>query len=488
MRRTNRPLTVVALLLGLFLAAMEMTVVATAMPTAVGDLGGLHLYAWAFSAYMLTATVSVPIYGKIADLRGRKPVMLVGIALFLSGSMACGRAGSMTALVAFRAVQGLGAGAIQPMALTIVGDLFDVRERGRMQGLFGAVWGVAGLVGPLLGGAIVHWLSWRWVFYVNVPLGIGCAAVLQAAYHEKVEHHEHRLDLLGALLLAGTVLSVLLATRSRSAAAWAVPLALVLLALFVAVERRAPEPLIPLDLFAHRVIGVASATGALVGAAMISTVTFVPLYVQSVLGGNPTAAGGAIAPMVIGWPIASALSGRFLHRVGYRPLIRGGLTVSFLSAVGLALFMRPGAPPWLPRLVTACYGVGLGMANTPTVIAVQTSVPWNRRGIATASTMFFRTIGGTIAVGVLGGVLAASLAGGAASPEQVEQLLGPERGLLDPALLASVAGALQASMVRLFWAAATIAGAALAVGLAFPRVPVATAPVPAKAAGAPGGA
>jgi EmrB/QacA subfamily drug resistance transporter len=474
-RRTHRPLTVVALLLGLFLAAMEMTVVSTAMPTAVGDLGGLPLYAWAFSAYMLTATVSVPIHGKLADLRGRKPVMLAGIALFLAGSMACGSARSMGALVAFRALQGLGAGAIQPMALTIVGDLFDVRERGRIQGIFGAVWGVAGLVGPLLGGALVHFLSWRWVFWVNVPLGLGCAAVLQAAYHEKVERHEHRLDLAGALLLAGAVVSVLAATHSRAWGAVALPAALVLGVLFVAVERRAPEPLLPLDLFAHRVIGVASATGALVGAAMIATVTFVPLYVQSVLGGSPTVAGGAIAPMAIGWPIASALSGRILHRVGYRPLIRGGLVISFGAALALALFLRPGISPWLPRLLTALYGVGLGLANTPTVIAVQTSVPWNRRGVATASTMFFRTIGGTLAVGVLGGLLAASLSGGAASPEQVEQLLGPGRALLDPALLASMGGALQASMGRVFWASAAIAGAALLAGLAFPDVPVATA-------------
>ncbi len=481
-RKTNRPLTVVALLLGLFLAAMEMTVVSTAMPTAVGDLGGLHLYAWAFSAYMLTATVSVPIYGKLADLRGRKPVMLVGIALFLSGSMACGRAGSMGALVAFRALQGLGAGAIQPMALTIVGDLFDVRERGRMQGVFGAVWGVAGLVGPLLGGAIVHWLSWRWVFYVNVPLGLGCAAVLQAAYHEKVERHEHRLDLAGALLLAGTVLAVLTATRSRAMGSWALPAAIVLGLLFVMVERHAAEPLLPLDLFAHRVIGVASATGALVGAAMIATVTFVPLYVQSVLGGSPTVAGSAIAPMVIGWPIASAVSGRVLHRVGYRPLIRGGLAVSFLAALGLALLLRPGASAWLPRLFTGLYGIGLGLANTPTVIAVQTSVPWNRRGVATASTMFFRTIGGTLAVGVLGGLLAASLASGPATPEQVEQLLGPERALLDPALLSSLSSVLQVGMIRLFWALAGIAGAALAVGMAFPAVPVATANKPPAAA------
>jgi EmrB/QacA subfamily drug resistance transporter len=482
-RHTHRPLTVVALLMGLFLAAMEMTVVSTAMPTAVGDLGGLHLYAWAFSAYMLTATLSVPIHGKLADLRGRKPVMLVGIALFVLGSVGCGRAGSMEALVAFRALQGLGAGAIQPMALTIVGDLFDVRERGRMQGIFGAVWGVAGLVGPLVGGAFVRWLSWRWAFYINVPLGLGCAAVLQAAYHEQVEHHQHRLDLLGALLLAGAVLSVLTATRSRAVAAWAFPAALIFGLLFVVVERRAAEPLLPLDLFAHRVIGVASATGALVGAAMISTVTFVPLYVQSVLGGSPTTAGAAIAPMAIGWPIASALSGRVLHRVGYRPLIRGGLAISFLAALGLALLLRPGVSDWVPRLLTALYGAGLGLANTPMIIAVQTSVAWNRRGVATASTMFFRTIGGTLAVGVLGGVLAASLTGGPATPAQVEQLLGPERGLLAPGVLASLAGILQAGMAHLFWASAAISGAALAMGLVFPRLPVSTgAEAPAAAA------
>jgi MFS family permease len=217
-------------------------------------------------------------------------------------------------------------------------------------------------------------------------------------------------------------------------------------------------------------------------------VTFVPLYVQSVLGGTPTVAGAAIAPMAIGWPIASALSGRVLHRVGYRPLIRGGLTISFLSATGLALLLRPDASPWVPRLLTGLYGVGLGLANTPTIIAVQTSVPWRRRGVATASTMFFRTIGGTVAVGVLGGLLAAALSGGPVSPEQVEQLLGPERSLLAPALLASVAGVLQAGMTRLFWAAAAIAGAALAVGLAFPRLVVAGAGEVEAPAAAPDGA
>ncbi len=223
MPATSRPWTVVALLLGFFLAAMEMTVVSTAMPTAVGDLGGIQLYAWAFASYMLAATVTVPVYGKLADLHGRKPVMLAGIALFLGGSFACGQAGSMEQLIAFRTVQGLGAGAIQPIALTIVGDLFDVHQRARMQGLFASVWGIAGLAGPLLGGAIVHWLSWRWVFYVNVPAGLGCAVVLAVAYHERLERHQHRLDVAGAALLTAAVVLLLAAARSRAAGAVALP-------------------------------------------------------------------------------------------------------------------------------------------------------------------------------------------------------------------------------------------------------------------------
>jgi len=472
LKTTHRGLTVVALLLGIFLSAMEMTVVSTAMPTAVGELGGLHLYAWAFAAYMLTATVTVPIHGKLADLHGRKPVMLAGLALFLTGSLLCGQARSMEALIAFRAVQGLGAGAIQPVALTVVGDLFDVKERARWQGVFGAVWGVAGLVGPLLGGALVRYLSWRWVFYVNLPPGLGCAAVLAANYHEQVERHEHRLDVAGAVLLGGAVTAVLLAARSVAVAAWAAPAGLAALALFLAVERRAAEPLLPLDLFRQRVIAVGSASGALVGAAMFGVVTFVPLHVQSVLGGVATAAGGAIAPMAIGWPIASTLSGRLLARVGYRPLITGGLALTVLAALALAIALRPGTGLVTVGALTALYGLGLGFANTPLVIAIQTSVPWNRRGVATAATMFFRTIGGTVSVGILGGVLAASLRAAGIPPGTADALLGAERARLEPAVLAGAAGALQVGMTRTLGAVCALAAASFLVSLAFPAVPV----------------
>jgi EmrB/QacA subfamily drug resistance transporter len=455
----------------MFLAAMEMTVVSTAMPTVVGELGGLSLYAWAFAAYMLTATVTVPIHGKLADLHGRKPVLLAGTALFLVGSSGCGFAGSMEALIAWRAIQGLGAGAIQPVGLTIVGDLFDVRERARMQGFFGAVWGVAGLVGPVLGGAIVHTLGWRWIFWLNLPFGIASAAVLSVAYHERPERHPHRLDLGGAALLSVVVVALLAAARGSTGLA-ALPIAAVALAAFFLVERRAPEPLLPLDLFAQRVMAVSSATGALLGAAMLAMVTYVPLWVQGVLGGSPTAAGAAIAPMAVGWPIASTVAGRLLPHAGYRRLLLAGLTTSALAGAGLALLLRPGESLLVVQALTFAYGVGLGLANTPLIIAVQTSVPWSRRGVATASTMFFRTIGGTLSVGLLGGVLAASLGRAGAAPGIAERLLGADRAALAPAEIAAVGDALQGAMRTVFWSVAGIAATALLVATRFPRVAV----------------
>ncbi|HEX9243748.1 MAG TPA: MDR family MFS transporter [Anaeromyxobacter sp.] len=473
MKPTSRPLTVVALLLGLFLAAMEMTVVSTAMPTVVAELGGLPIYAWAFAAYLLATTVSVPIWGKLADLRGRKPVLLAGIALFLAGSIGCGSSGSMGALVAWRALQGLGAGAMQPVTFTIVGDLFDVHERGRMQGLFGAVWGLAGLIGPLVGGAIVHSLGWRWIFWVNVPFGLASAAVLSAAYHERPERHEHRLDVGGAALLAVAVVATLLAARSLATGLVTIPVAVVAGAAFLAVEARAREPLLPLDLFRTRLVAIASLSGALMGAAMLATVTFVPLWVQSVLGLPPTAAGAAIAPMALGWPIASAISGRLVPRLGFRPLLVAGFATSAVAAGLVAVFLRPGVPLVAVQALTALYGAGLGTANPPLLIAVQTSVAWNRRGVATASTLFFRTIGGTLAVGILGGLLAHALAGAGARADVVERLLGPERATLDPAIVAPVAVALQASMSVVFRAGAVIAFAAFVAVLAFPKVAIA---------------
>lgn len=462
-------------MLSLFMAAMEMTVVSTAMPTVIADLGGLDLYAWVFTLYMLTSTVTVPIYGKLADLYGRKPIMLFGIAVFLAGSIASGQAHSMASLIAFRALQGLGAGAMQPIALTIVGDIFSLEERARMQGLFGAVWGVAGLSGPLLGGLIVKLLGWRWVFYVNVPFGILSAALLVFALEERIERKRHVLDVAGAVLLTAAIVVLLVPARG---AMWLVVLAAAtaLLWAFVRVEARAPEPLLPLDLFRRPLMAVSSAAGALIGGAMLAMVTYVPLFVQGVLGGSPTDAGGAITPMVVGWPVASTLGGRLLPRVGFRPLVVLGFLIAGASAVLLAALLGPTSSLMVPRATTAAFGVGLGFANTALLIGVQTSVEWRQRGVATASTMFFRSIGGALAVGATGRILASGIDRMGVPSDVASALLGPEHGRgIDPSLLARLSGALDGSLRTVFWVVAGLSVASFAVSLAFPE-PVAAEP------------
>lgn len=471
MPRTSRPLVVAALMMSLFMAAMEVTVVSTAMPTVIADLGGLELYAWVFTAYMLSSTVTVPIHGKLADLYGRKPVMLVGIVVFLLGSIASGQARTMTELIAFRALQGLGAGAMQPIALTIVGDIFSIEERGRMQGLFGAVWGVAGLSGPMLGGLIVKALGWRWIFYVNVPFGIVSALLLSVALVENIEKQKRKLDVLGALLLSGSILAFL--STGRGSSLWlSLAIGTVLLLAFLEVERRAKEPLLPLELFRKRWMAVASMAGALIGGAMVTTVTYVPLFVQGVLGGSPTDAGGAITPMVIGWPIASALGGRLLTRVGFRPLVVLGFSIAACAALSFAMLVGPSSTLTLPHVTTAAFGIGLGFANTALLIGVQSSVSWQQRGVATASTMFFRSIGGALAVGFTGRILADGIAAASSgSHEAASSLLGPEHGRgLAPELLHQLSGALQASLGTIFWVVAGLAISAFLVSLAIPEL------------------
>jgi EmrB/QacA subfamily drug resistance transporter len=467
-------LTVVALLLALFMAAMEMTVVSTAMPTVVAELGGALSYAWVFTAYMLTSTVTVPIYGKLADLHGRKPVMLVAMGLFLLGSMASGQARTMGQLVVFRALQGIGAGGMQPMALTVVGDIFTVEERAKMQAVFGAVWAIAGLLGPLLGGVLVATLSWRWVFYVNVPFGLISAAVLTVSLVEDVPKRAHELDVAGALTLAAAVIALLLGSDGHWPAAL-LPASAALTAVFLVIEARAAEPILPLQLFAQRVLLTASALSALGGGAMLGLVTFVPLYAQGVLGASPTAAGSTIATMAVAWPVASAITGRLIAKVGFRPLVRSGYLMVALAALGLTLAISAGASLNTLRLGSAALGIGMGVANTPLVIAVQTSVGFSQRGVATSSTMFFRNIGGTVAVGTMGAALAHTLlagaSGGAQGAQLVAQILGPERRGVDTALLASIAADLGLGLARVMWIVTALAVVGAMVAWIFPNVP-----------------
>ncbi len=475
--KADRPLTVAGVLLSMFMGAMEATIVATAMPTVVEKLGGIEYYGWVGAVYLLTSTVMMPLYGKLSDLHGRKPIMLLSMAVFLAGSMASGLSRSMTQLIVFRALQGIGAGGLQPVSITIIGDIFEPEERARMQGVFGAVWGVAAMSGPLLGGLIVRALSWRWIFFINVPFGLLSTFFLTAFFHEHKATHAHRLDLGGAALLTGSIVTLLLGA-GRFEPERMLPLAAVLLCAFLWVECRVSEPVLSLALLRRTVIGISSVAGAAVGAVLSSTVIYLPLYVQAVLGGTPTQAGATVSPILIGWPIASTIGGRLLPRTGYRPLVRTGFAVVMTMSIALAVLLRHGASAVPLGLTMFAMGAGMGVANSALIIAVQESATWQERGVATASTIFFRTIGGAVAVGALGAVLAAGI--GPNVPASVlNRLLAPEHGGIDAAVATRVAGQLSAGLYRVFDAIAVISVAALAAALLFPHKHLARRPRPA---------
>lgn len=463
----NRPLVVSALLLSMFMAAMEATVVATAMPTVIAELGGLALYGWVGASYLLASTVTVPLYGKLADRRGRKPVLLLGIVLFLIGSLLSGLATSIEQLIVYRAIQGLGAGAVQPIVLTIIGDLYTPAERGRVQGFFGAIWGFAGISGPILGGAIVAFASWKWIFWINLPFGLASMIVLLTAYREAPRNRTGKpLDLAGSAAILLASLALLLAA-SRVAP---IPLAIagvLLIVLFVVIERRAADPVLPIPLMTTRLIAVTSTSSFFFGAAMMGALHFLPLHVQGVLLGMPTEAGLVIAPMLVGWPIASAITSRLITRTGYRRPVWLG---AFLTAAGLAVLVPlvlSRAPSWSLGVAMLVFGLGMGLANTAILIGVQASVGWEQRGVVTAATMFSRTMGGALGVGGLGAILAARL-GRFLDADAASALLDPDRR--DAALaLPGVVEALGAALDPIFYGGAIAAGLAVLTVLAHPR-------------------
>ncbi len=473
-RETNRAVVVAALVLAMFMAAMEATVIATAMPTVIADLGGIELYGWVGASYLLASTVTVPLYGKLADRHGRKPVLMAGIALFSVGSLASGFAGSILQLVVFRAVQGLGAGAVQPTVLTVVGDLYTPAERGKVQGWFGAVWGLAGVSGPLLGGAIVAMASWRWVFWVNLPFGLAAALVLAMTFREAPRARSAaRLDLLGAgtILLASLAL-LLAASGVASVSLFATGLGLVIA--FVLIERRASDPVLPIPLLTRRLIAVCTMASMLLGAAMMGVLNFLPLHVQGVLAGVPTEAGLVIAPMLVGWPVAAAITSRLLVRIGYRRPLWLGTLLAASGLATLAPLVLAHAPGWALGACMLVFGFGMGLANTAILIGVQASVGWEQRGVVTAATMFARTMGGALGVGGLGALLSGRL-GERVEPSVVSALLDPEQRQAALAV-PGVVDALGAALGPLFIGGAAAAGLALLIVLAHPRDEPAPAP------------
>lgn len=460
----------VAILAAMFLSAMEATVVATVMPTVVAELRGIELYGWVSAAYLLATAATIPLWGRGADLFGRKPMLCAGMAVFVAASVACGMAGSLAALVVFRALQGVGAGALQPVTLTLIGDLYSVEERSRIQGLFGGVWALAAAVGPLVGGAITRAASWRWVFLLNLPFGAASAALLVLFLHEPARERTRRvsLDVLGAALLTGSVVALLLGVGGRAPAV-ALPLSVAGTVAFLAWERRAPDPILPLSLFDSGLIAVAAVASALMGAVMMTSLTWLPLYAQGLLGASPTEAGAVVAPLLLGWPAASVLSARLARRVGARPQARGGLALVGLSTLLVRAALDPRAGSAGLRAAMFVMGAGMGVCSTSLLIAVQESVPWERRGVATASTVFFRTIGGTVAVGAFGALVASRLAGHV--PEAVlRDLVGPTHGRgLPTATLAEASRHLRDAVTTVFAGVMAIGVGVAAAGAWFPR-------------------
>src|SRR5215216_4635543 len=434
MSRNRIMLVTAGIMLSLFLASMESTVVATAMPTIVGQLGGLEHYSWVFSAYMLASTTTVPLYGKLSDLYGRKVIYAAAMIIFLIGSLLCGFSQSMVQLIASRAVQGIGAGGLLPLAFILIGEMFTLEQRAKMQGLFSGVWGVSSIVGPLLGGFLVDQLSWRWIFYINVFPGLLAAALVAFAWRDHHAHGQERptVDYAGAALLTVSVVMLLLGLMSSGLSSWIlIAGALVLVALLVWVERRAADPVLPLPLFRDRLFSTATAHGILTGWALFGSVSFIPLFVQAVLGTSATQAGITITPMLLGWVTASIIGTRLMLTIGYRKL---GLIGTALFSVGAFLMSTAGMNTSQISLMVfvALMGIGMGLSIPSFLIAVQTSVKRRQLGTATSTLQFSRSIGGTLGVSVMGAALSTrlstNLSAAGLAPDLVRQLLDPLPG------------------------------------------------------------
>ncbi len=465
-----------ALLLGMLLAALDQTIVSTALPTIVSDLGGLEHLSWVVTAYMLAATAATPLWGKLGDQYGRKRLFQVAIGIFLVGSALCGIAQSMPQLIAFRALQGLGGGGLMVLSMAIVGDLVSPRERGRYQGLFGAVFGATSVLGPLLGGVFTEHLSWRWVFYVNLPVGIVALAVIAAVLHIPRRTARHVIDYLGTLLIASVATClVLVASLGGTTWAWGSPqiiglavLGVVLAAVFVAVERRAAEPVLPLKLFRVRTFTLAAVISFVVGFAMFGAMTYLPTFLQVVRGVSPTMSGVYMLPMVVGLLLSSTVSGQIVSRTGrWKVFPVAGTAVTTLGLLLLHQLDENSSTAEMSAFFFV-FGLGLGLVMQVLVLIVQNAVPYEDLGVATSGATFFRSIGASFGVAVFGTVFAARLGTaltdafrGADLPPgvTVDSLKADPRGIgaLPPALRPDVLHAYSSSITDVFLYAAPVA-------------------------------
>ncbi len=460
--RSRRRAITAGLLLGMGLGALEATVVGTAMPTVIASLGGLAHYSWVFSAYLLTSTASVPIWGRLSDLHGRREMYLIGVAVFLVGSAASGAATSMPLLIAARALQGLGAGAVIPLGMTIIGELYTLAERARVQALFSGVWGLASIAGPLAGGYITDALSWRWVFYLNLPFGLLAAAVIALAYPTSPRTTTGTVDWLGALFLFGGTSALLVAIGGDIGAAawWWAAAALVLLAAFVRLERRSPDPMLPIDLLRTPIVARTLVVVFIVGTALFGAITFIPLFVQSVIGGTATEAGQVLTPLFLGWVTMSVATARLTVRLGYRRIAIAGSAVMLAGFVTLQS-VHAGSPRSIILTAGLLIGAGMGMSMLSMLLAIQHGVPRAHLGLATSLQQFSRSVGAAIGVAGMGALLTRGLAGLPSSGGI---------GSLGATLTGAARLQFAAALHQVFVAGAVLAGASLVAAFFLPAL------------------
>ena len=410
--KTKKPFVLAAVMLSMFMSAVEATIVSTAMPSIVSDLGGFSLYSWVFSSYLLMQVATILIYGKIADLVGRKPVFVVGVSNFVLGSLLCGFAKSMEMLILFRFIQGFGAGAVMPIATTIVGDIYTKEERASIQGYLSSVWGISAVLGPVLGGIFVKYVSWIYVFWMNIPLGVLAIIGVILFLHEDVEKKKHTIDYPGSVLLV-VFISALMLVLVEGGVHWAwyswqiISLLLLFIVgfiLFIFQEQKAKEPMMPFHIWKYRAISISNLASFTTGIIMMGVSSFLPAFVQGVMEESPMVAGFTLTTMSIGWPIASAIAGKMVVKIGYRKLtVTGGFALIIGSLIFVTLSPEKG-PIWA-ALGSFFIGFGMGLTTTSFIVSIQSTVGWNIRGIATASNMFMRTLGSAVGAAFLGGIL-----------------------------------------------------------------------------------
>ncbi|MBW7921473.1 MAG: MFS transporter [Rubellimicrobium sp.] len=414
----RRGLILLALMCTMMLAAMDTTIVSTAIPQIVDDLGGFSLFSWVFSIYLLAQTVTIPVYGKLSDLYGRKPVLIVGTGIFIAGSVLSSLSWNMVALIGFRGLQGLGAGAIMATVSTLAGDLYSVRERGAVQGWLSSVWGIAAVTGPLLGGFFAEYASWRWIFIINLPIGVLAIALIMAFLHETFEKRAPQIDYAGSvlILLAGSAImfGLLQGGQSWPWLSWqsgvVLVVAVVLVALTVGAERRAPQPVMPGWLWRMPVLAGANLAVAGMGLVMMAPSSYLPTFLQSVLGMGAIGAGLVLSCTSIGWPVASAVSGRVYMKIGFRDTAMIGAAMMVAGSVGFLLLPSP-QPIWAVALDQVLLGAGFGFLSTPLLVGAQSVVGWAGRGVVTGSNMFARYLGQSLGAALFGAVFNAAVAG-----------------------------------------------------------------------------